>query len=81
MQRVQIAYDGNGPRYYTFEWSGTMPLVKGDRVVLPPSQFNAEYSFGTVMLTTSEYAGEVKRVTGLVDPDTQHVYYPDGEPE
>lgn len=80
MQRVQVRFDGAG-KSYAYDWSGTMPLVTGDRVVLPPSWANPEYSFGTVVSTNSKYEGECKRVAGLVDQETQHIYYPDGEPE
>lgn len=80
-QRVQITF-GTGEKAYTYNWPGEMPLVVGDRVVVPPNWATPDYSFGTVVQLESKYDGPVTDLTGVVDKDTGHIYYPSGsEPE
>lgn len=76
-----VRFDGGAPRPYSYDWPGAEPLAKGDRVVVPPSWANAEYSFATVTAPESDYTGDCKLITGLVNPDDGTITYPLGEPE
>lgn len=79
-QRVQVSF-GHGEKWYSYEWPGEMPLAVGDRVVAPPNWANPDYSFATVMALETKCTGELASLVGVVDKETQHIYYPIGEPE
>ena len=79
-QRVQVVF-ANGERWYTYEWPGEIPLVVGDRVVCPPNWANDQYSFATVVALESKFEGDVAPLAGVVEKETGHIYYPQGQPD
>lgn len=79
-QKVQVVF-AEGERWYSYLWTGEMPLAVGDRVVCPPNWANDQYSFATVVALDTKYEGELASLAGVVDNSDGSIYYPLGDPD
>lgn len=63
-----------GQKVYTYEWHGDIPMVLGDRAVIPANYLNEYPSFGNVVKIYDEreeipFKGTLAKLLGKVEPD------------
>lgn len=63
-----------GNKVYTYEWRGEVPMVVGDRAVIPANYLNEYPSFGNVVKIYGEdeeipFKGTLAKLLGKVELD------------
>lgn len=64
MQYVKVDLDGKA---YTYGWTGSEPLKRGDRVVVPGNVVNPEQSVRTVLRAMPSPDYDVDKIVNILD--------------